>query len=70
MQERAAVGLGAGRALYAFVPGPLVLRFATSIAAASIVYATVAWTFALEREDRALAVSALRRAHVFWRILW
>jgi len=70
----AAVGLGAGRALYftfgAFGPGPLVLRFATSIAAAAIVYAIAAWVFALERDDRALATSALRRAHVFWRILW
>ena len=66
----AAVGLGAGRAVFSIVPGAIVLRFATAIVASAIVYAIVAWTFAFEREDRALAASALRRAHVFWRILW
>jgi O-antigen/teichoic acid export membrane protein len=69
----AAVGLGAGRALYfAFgtVMPSLVLRFATSIAGAAIVYAIAAWSLALERDDRTLARSALRRVHVFWRILW
>jgi O-antigen/teichoic acid export membrane protein len=62
----AACGLGAGRLVFYVMPAPLVLRFATSIALAAVVYAIAAWAFALTREDRTLLASALRRLRDLW----
>jgi O-antigen/teichoic acid export membrane protein len=62
-----AVGaLGAGRALFHVLHVTIVLRFATSLALAAVVYAIAAWAFAIEREDRNLALGALRRVRLLW----
>jgi O-antigen/teichoic acid export membrane protein len=60
----AAVALGAGRALYHAFDASLVVRFATSIVVAAVVYAISAWSFAMTRDDRSLIASAMRRFRI------
>jgi O-antigen/teichoic acid export membrane protein len=65
----AAFAACAGRALHHVLAIPNVLRFATSIALAAVVYAALAWTFAATKDDRELARAAVRRAWEF-RNMW
>jgi len=62
----AAVAVAIGRVAFGALSLDLAPRFFASVALAAGIYAPLAWTVALNGEDRALVRGALRRAREMW----